>query len=66
MPAAGQAIAAAALEAAAAAGYGISTSERAVCVYMRAGGTMAGEEVDRFAAEAGRIVALAEADGADA
>ena len=61
VPGAGEGIPAAAVAAAAAAGYGISTSERAVCIYMRVSGTTPGAEVDRFAGEAQRIVALAEA-----
>ena len=60
VPGAGDGIPPAAVAAAGAAGYGISTSERAVCVYMRVSGTTPGTEVDRFAGEAQRIVALAE------
>lgn len=43
-----------------AAGYGISTSGRSACVYMRTGGTTPGAEIDRFAGEAQRIIALLE------
>lgn len=42
-------------------GYGLATSRRAACVYMRTdpmGGPTPGEEIDRFMAAAGRIVAL--------
>lgn len=51
---------AAAVEAAAANGYGISTSERSACVYMRVSGTTPGAEIDRFAGAAQRIIALLE------
>ena len=60
VPGAGTEIAPGALAAAAAAGYGISTSERAVCVYLRTDGTTPGAEIDRFCTEAQRIVAMAE------
>lgn len=42
------------------AGYGISTNHRSACVYMRTGGTTPGAEIDRFAGEAQRIIALLE------
>jgi len=61
VPGIGEGIPAAALEAASAQGFGIATSRRAACVYMRTDGTTPGAEIDAFAAEAQRIVGLLEA-----
>lgn len=58
VPGVGEEIPAAAREAAAAAGFGISTARRAACVYMRVDGTTPGAEIDRFAGEAQRIIGL--------
>lgn len=60
-PGVGAELPAAAIEAATAAGYGISTSSRSACVYMRVAGTTPGAEIDRFAGAAQRIIALLEA-----
>ena len=49
-----------AVEAATSAGYGLSTAPRSACVYMRTEGTTPGTEIDRFAGEAQRIIALLE------
>ena len=49
-----------ALEAAAAAGCGISTSEGAICVYLRTEGTTPRERVDAFLRTAAEIVGLLE------
>lgn len=57
-PGVGAELPAAAVEAAAASGYGISTSTRGACVYMRTDGTTPGAEIDRFAGAAQRIIAL--------
>ncbi len=57
-PGVGAELPAAAVAAATAAGYGISTSARGACVYMRTGGTTPGAEIDRFAGTAQRIIAL--------
>lgn len=54
----GEEISPAALEAAKAAGYGISTSGRSANIYMRTEGTTPGEAVDAFAERAGGIAAL--------
>lgn len=59
-PGVGAELPVAAVEAAAASGYGISTSARSACVYMRADGTTPGTEIDRFAGAAQRIIALLE------
>ncbi len=53
----------AAIEAADASGYGLSTSARAICVYMRTEGTTSGTEIDGFAAAAKRIAELIENGG---
>ena len=50
----------AAAEAAMTAGYGLATAHRSACVYMRTEGTTPGSEIDRFAGEAQRIIALLE------
>lgn len=60
VPGVGEGMPEAALEAAVDAGFGIATSESAICVYMETVGTTPGAEIDRFAAEAQRIAALAE------
>ncbi len=59
-PGVGAELPAAAVEAATSAGYGISTAGRGACVYMRVSGTTPGAEIDRFAGEAQRIIALLE------
>lgn len=57
VPGAGDGLPAAAVEAIRAAGYGISTSRNAICVYMRTTGTTPGAEIDRFATGAQAIAA---------
>lgn len=59
-PGVGAELPAAAVEAATASGYGISTSPRSACVYIRTGGATLGAEIDRFAGTAQRIIALLE------
>lgn len=60
VPGVGEGMPEAALAAAAEAGYGIATSENAICVYVQTTGTTSGAEIDRFAAAAQRIAALAD------
>ena len=61
VPSAGEGIATAALERCAASGFGISTTRRAACVYMRTTGTTPGERIDAFSAEAAEVAALLDA-----
>ncbi len=60
VPGVGEGMPEAALAAAAEAGYGLATSENAICVYVQTSGTTPGAEIDRFAADAQRIAALAD------
>jgi hypothetical protein len=58
VPGFGQEVPAPALEAARAGGFGLSTSGRAACVYLRTHGTTPGAEVDAFAQRAGAVIDL--------
>jgi hypothetical protein len=58
VPGAGAGLPGPVLDAVAAAGFGIATSRRAACLYRRTAGTTPGAEIDAFATEAQRIVAM--------